>query len=323
MVEITRLYSKSQIIDIGDRVDNDPPYIEDINMYKIPNAYITPYGYIIKNLFFFKPTISYRHRNRHNFINALSIILRKKVIKTKDPAISITSGWYDSYYHFTLECLVKIFLLKKEVEKHPVVFHKEVKKFHKEWFEILGINNILYIDNKQVVKTKLAISSSFASRDLNHHSIIIPEFRSWVLTQVNPKKRDIYKKIFIGRKKSNHRVIVNNEEVKEALKHLGFLYLEMEDYDVRTQIEIFNSADQIVCAHGAALTNLCFCEPQTKVIDLMNSEFKQWCYLKLSLVLSLNYNILPCTAKNQKNILPDYLNITVDIDVLTSIVKKW
>lgn len=47
------------------------------------------------------------------------------------------------------------------------------------------------------------------------------------------------------------------------------------------QAEAFFGADWVVAAHGAALTNLAFCRPGTRVIELFSSEYVNPCYRDL------------------------------------------
>jgi len=315
-------YAAPAMVDIGKRTDNDPPVFEPVYLYKLTQSFITSFGYIIHNFRVFKPAVSYRHRNTISIKNIISFLFFKKKILINQPALSISHGWYDSYYHFTLECLPKLFVLKEFISSSILVFPKNIQPFHQKWFELLGVTNILYIDDNEIVKTPLAITSSFAARDLNHHNIILPEFASWVLSKIQNLDSIKFKKIFIGRKNPMHRKLLNNEEVKTFLSSSGFEYIEMENYSVSEQVKIFHNAEQIICVHGAALTNLSFSKPGTKVIDLMHKDFKQWCFLKLAIIQKLNYEILECEGEGEHP-LPGYKDIIVDVQILKSTIVKW
>lgn len=321
-MKINNLYPVAPSVDIGNLQDNDPPVFEPINEYLIPNAYINSNGYIFKNFKVIKETVSFRHRDSVNVRNVISSYISKKKIKIKQPAISIMSGWNDNFYHFTLESLPKLFVLRKYIDSATVIFPQNLKNFHKQWIELLKLSNITYLSNNEIVNTPLAISSTFTSRDLNHHSLIIPEFRKWILEKNKGVKSLHYKKIFVGRKNSNHRKLLNLDEVKSLLKEKGFTYLEMEDYDLSQQINFFSEADQIVCIHGAALTHLCFSKKNTAVIDLIHNDFYQWCYLKLSQILKLNYLQFRCCGDEENDLLPGYKNIYVNVIKLAKLIDS-
>ena len=82
-----------------------------------------------------------------------------------------------------------------------------------------------------------------------------------------------YKKnenVFIDRSDSifNHNKLVNNLEIIEYLKKKRFLIIKLAELSFNEQIKIFNEAKIIIGSHGAGLTNLIFCEPSTKVIEI-------------------------------------------------------
>jgi Glycosyltransferase 61 len=321
-MDVKPVYPAPAKIEIGNKTDNDPPVFEPVYLYKLPNSYITPYGYIISNFKVIKEGISFRHRNSISVKNIVSFLFFKKKVHVTQPALSITHGWHDSYYHFTLECLPKLYLLREFTSHSVLIFPKKIQVFHKEWFELLGVKNIQYLGENEIVKTPLAITSSFPARDLNHHNIILPEFATWVLSKIQNLSSIGFKKIFIGRKNPLHRKLLNNDDVKSFLNSLGFTYIEMEDFSIVDQIKIFHNAQQIICVHGAALSNLCFSKKGTKVIDLIHKDFKQWCFLKLSVIQQLDYEILECEGEGEHP-LPGYKNIIVDTLMLKNKMIGW
>lgn len=323
MIKETKLYSATDNVSLGEIIDTDLPVLEPINLYEIKNAYISSFGYIFYFFNIFKDTISHRHKNVISFKNIFSAIFLKNKIKINTPCISISNGWYDSYYHFTLECLPKLFLMRDYVNTSTVIFPSKHSSYHKQWFKILGVNNIKYINENEVVKTTLALSTTFAARDLNHHTAITPEFRNWVLSKIENKESVSLKKILIGRSKANYRTLVNNNDVIQLLTKYGFTYVEMEDFSVEEQIKLFYNAEQIVSVHGAALTNIAFCKPDTNIVDLMHNDFKQLCFLKLAIVLKLKYHIVRCAGKDVLNKAIGHDDLIVDLTLLESVINKW
>ena len=55
------------------------------------------------------------------------------------------------------------------------------------------------------------------------------------------------------------------------------------------QIYLFNNAKVIVGAHGAAFTNLVFCKPKTKVIEIIPKSHPNKVNKKISNIKNLNY----------------------------------
>ena len=54
----------------------------------------------------------------------------------------------------------------------------------------------------------------------------------------------------------------------------------------------FTGADEIVAVHGAGLTNLLFCRPGTRVIEIFPENFVKSTYFWLARQLGLEYHYL-------------------------------
>ncbi len=68
---------------------------------------------------------------------------------------------------------------------------------------------------------------------------------------------------------ANSRNIVNRAEMIEALKPLGFAAVQPEKLSFDEQALTFAQAEIIVCEFGAAMTNVLFCPPGAKVVEII------------------------------------------------------
>ncbi len=84
---------------------------------------------------------------------------------------------------------------------------------------------------------------------------------------VDPPRR-----VFVVRAGVRRRIL-NGQAVAEALRTRGFTPVRMETLTMREQATLFAHAECIVAEHGAALANLVFAQPGTRVIELMPANF--------------------------------------------------
>ena len=70
---------------------------------------------------------------------------------------------------------------------------------------------------------------------------------------------------------------------------MGFSIHETGKMSFFEQIYLFNNAKVIVGAHGAAFTNLVFCKPKTKVIEIIPKSHSNTVNKKICRVRNLNY----------------------------------
>jgi hypothetical protein len=89
------------------------------------------------------------------------------------------------------------------------------------------------------------------------------------------------------------RTIQNLDQVQDCLSKYGFETVYVEGMSMRDQILLFQSAAFIVAAHGAALSNLLWCAPGTKVLEFMpTAEMRPFFWLisqKLDLVHAMQF----------------------------------
>lgn len=138
----------------------------------------------------------------------------------------------------------------------------------------------------------------------------------WVLDFIKenfppmPVEKVRAKKIYLSRRKANRRKIVNESEVSDYLKEKGFLILDCEDFSIGEISWIMSQAETVVGPHGAAMSNIAFCKPGTKVVELFSTHLSQEYWL-LSKRCSLIYFSVNCRdGEGRKVNLPslDYEN---------------
>ena len=107
------------------------------------------------------------------------------------------------------------------------------------------------------------------------------------------QKRPPHRRLYIRR--TGSRRIVNDADLTAVLAKNGFEICEPEhDED---QCRTFSEADIVIGAHGAAVANLAFCQPGTRVIELIPSDQPlAYRYYALSVVADLTYAYLMGTS---------------------------
>ncbi len=98
--------------------------------------------------------------------------------------------------------------------------------------------------------------------------------------------------IFVVRGKVSARQLLNENEISAFLEQRGFRTVRMDGLTVRQQAALFASAKNIVGVHGAALGNLAFCRPRTRVIELLPRNWASPLYARLATSLGLDYRCL-------------------------------
>ncbi|MEM7761150.1 MAG: glycosyltransferase family 61 protein, partial [Cyanobacteria bacterium P01_A01_bin.40] len=115
--------------------------------------------------------------------------------------------------------------------------------------------------------------------------------RQTFLPQVSLTKTS-KQKIYVSRAKAKNRQLINEAEVSKLLAKQGFKTVFLEELSVLEQVAVFINAEIIVSPHGSGLTNLVFCAPNTKVVELFSPNYLRTDYWMISQQLQLQHYYL-------------------------------
>ena len=98
--------------------------------------------------------------------------------------------------------------------------------------------------------------------------------------------------IYISRKDSGLRTVENESEIIGEIEKRGGKVLMLEGMTISEQARHFHGASCIVAPHGSALTNLVFCRPGTKIIELFSPSYVRVLYPRIGMALDLDYSVI-------------------------------
>ncbi len=89
-------------------------------------------------------------------------------------------------------------------------------------------------------------------------------------------------RFYISRRNATSRRLANESALLKLLEPLGFDLVNMEDFSVSQQISLFHHAEAVISPTGAALANLAFCRPGTRVLIFMPAGCEDYLYRDLA-----------------------------------------
>jgi capsular polysaccharide biosynthesis protein len=119
--------------------------------------------------------------------------------------------------------------------------------------------------------------------------IITPALAPWLRHfkgLANIKGVKPHRKIVVLRPGAVSRRIQNSDELMLNLK--GWETVVLEKLSIQEQMKTFAEASHVVAAHGAGLTNLLWCQPGTKVLEIQD---RSMLHKKVYPLLSHNLNL--------------------------------
>ncbi len=261
-------------------------------------AVITPDNYLLGDLSrdypWFLPGCPYQERAEHSVYEQETIAPIEKL----EGKVALLSGLAGHvYYHWMFDIIPRLELLRRsEIELSEIdwfVVNSLSKPYQQETLSLLGIdpNKIIESDRHSHIQATELIVPSFPGYLDWVSPGTIKFLRQTFLPQVSLAKTN-GQKIYVSRARAKNRQLVNEAEVRELLNKQGFQTVFLEEMSVLEQVEVFVNAEIIVAPHGSGLTNLVFCSPQTKVVELFSPNYIRTDYWMISQQLKLQHYYL-------------------------------
>jgi hypothetical protein len=131
----------------------------------------------------------------------------------------------------------------------------------------------------------------------------------------NDLKRKPWHRLYISRRKAAARRVINESEIRPLLEEHGFETVLCEDLSLTEQVGLFAKATAIIGGHGAGLTNLIYCMPDSFVGEI-HADRVPPAYLVMSRQLGMRFSRFEA----------DMLAVgrsRVDMRVNTAAFRKW
>jgi capsular polysaccharide biosynthesis protein len=197
-----------------------------------------------------------------------------------------------NYYHWLTDVLPRIHLLK-----HGNIWEKIDYFFIDEPSPKMAITlDILNIPKAQRIYTRF-------DRTLSSPLVVVPQFpqahaawridflRETFLPYRDTKFSQI-EKIYISRSQASRRRILNEPEILDYLIPRGYVPFQLEDLSFIEQVSLFSQARIVIGLHGAGLTNVAWCPPGGRLLEIFPSESIPSYYWVLASQVGVDYYYL-------------------------------
>lgn len=240
--------------------------------------------------------------------------------------LSLVTRWSeDNYFHWIVDTLPRLLALeaaKLEVSQIDHVLVSSLRHaYQRESLALFGIDlaRVIACDRTPHVQTERLFISRIDSRAVTYDFLrdrLLPAARPHFPTHLPTPER-----LYISRQGASRRRLRNEDVIIAQLQTAGFTAVSLEGRSFVEQIGLMSAARIVVAPHGAGLTNLVFCPPQTTVIELFPDSYHEYSYETLCYVLAFNYHTLIGTSTGAPNhdfvIDPDSLQALLSAELAT------
>jgi tetratricopeptide (TPR) repeat protein len=281
------------------------------------------------------PVLSPGHPDKHPSKHAIFSSGKLPPVHNIDGTVAVLSGLLnDVYFHWMFDVLPRIELLRCSgidigCIDYFLINSRNFLPFHREALDVLGIP-----ETKRL--------KSYKSPHIKATRLVVPSFPgsiAWMpkwscdflrrafLDKSATERAEKIERIYISCGNVTNRRIINEDEVISLLNKFGFKSVTLESMSVAEQASLMADAKVVVAPHGSGLTNIVFCKPGTKVIEIFSPNYVYPCYWLISNIVGLGYYYLVGESSEgfylHKLLYPSprIEDIFVNIDLLLKVMK--
>lgn len=217
----------------------------------------------------------------------------------------ITQSAHTNYWHWISEVLCRLALLDLYNIQYDYICIPQTTAFMKDSLMLWGIdpskiitlssNHLVCIQADELIVPSLVsnIDSECPLLSCYAQQHLLTHVRNKLLAAAQKQHyKPFAKNIFISRKDTPLRNILNEDEIFALLQPYGFERYELTPLSVTEQILLFHDANVIIAPQGTCLANTIFCDSKTTIIEL----FQGLCdstFWYTSQMFQQNYTPLP------------------------------
>ena len=235
-------------------------------------------------------SVEWGRKAEENWAFRRLLLPKPQPVSGRTLVLASTGG--DTYFHWMTDVLPRLGLARRggyDPESYDwVLVNGLTHPFQKETLKHLGISENCCLSFH---KTELAYEMEEALLPSlpGVPGVVPPETVDFLRNTFPAGKNPRARKIFIGRGEAKHRPLIHEREIWAQLQKRGYESVDCGKMSVQEQANIFGSAEVVVGAHGAALSNLVFCRPGTQVVELFSPAYVNPCYRDLCVAANLSH----------------------------------
>ncbi|MBD2464964.1 DUF563 domain-containing protein [Oscillatoria sp. FACHB-1407] len=244
------------------------------------------------------PILSPNHPDKHPSKHSALTVQKLPFIQPIAGTVAVLSALFnDAYFHWMFDVLPRLELIRSsgiDLAKIDYFLVNQSLTFQQESLAQLGILSSQILEPKDYphIRADQLIVPSFPGTiswmpEWTCHFLQHLFLDNTLIAQTKPIER-----LYITRHQTSNRRVINEAEVIEVLEQFGFQSVALESMTIAEQAALIHHAKVIVAPHGGGLTNIVFCQPGTKIIELFSPNYVYSCYWFISNLLQFEHYYL-------------------------------
>jgi len=257
----------------------------------------------------------------------------EKLVRLDARVAVLSTAGGSIFYHWLYQLLPRIELIRRAGIALDGVDYFLVNdlagRYKLETLQAIGIgrDKLLLSSELRYVQVRELIAPSVVLRAGCYPEWMRSFLRRTFLSETDAV-RNAAKRLYLSRGEAKYRRVLNEDAVCDVLRQYGFEIVRLEALPFSGQARLLSEAAVVVAPHGAGLSNVVFCAPGTKVIEIFAPELVTGFYWRLCTESQLDYYYILGEGKPE-TLRADYeqswnerQDITVDLALLRAVLDQ-
>lgn len=250
---------------------------------------------------------------RERFLND-AVVHFKQALESPDILIELDDDevyllihhpWASNYWHWMSECILRVWMIRENAQNMILILPESFRNtvFVQQSLEKFAFKKVFYIPpGKHLLVRNLCVPELKPVAD-SYYPETLHAIREHYLRQARISHSTANKRIYVSRKRSAKRKVINESEVEQLLCKYDFKCVCNEDFDFNEQVGLYSNAEYIVSIHGAGLTNIMFMKPGSSVLELYKKrtnsyDWHSFAFWYMADALGFRYHQQQCDPAN-------------------------
>jgi capsular polysaccharide biosynthesis protein len=217
----------------------------------------------------------------------------RKITPLNGTSITILAGAQTNYYHSVMEGLMRLSIIPDRFfhAAGAILCSKGAvgQRALLGLCAIPGRAHIVELEDNEALRVERLIFPLSAHGQSSYHPCVGALYDR-ICGNVAEGHAPMPRRIYLDRRGGTQRRLLSEDEIVHRLAGFGFVPVRAETLSIEDQIRLFRGAEMIVAPHGAGLTNIGFCRPGCRILELHMDAYVNWCFRHLAALRELRYD---------------------------------
>lgn len=216
--------------------------------------------------------------------------------------LPLASQRMGNYCRWWLDSVAKVFVCRKSTvlrdnlrgSNLDVVLPELGTQFQQQVVDLFSWQPFVFDRTNRFLHGRTVNSSGLTFGGGQRIAGMVREMAAFLDTLIVPTEHRVRDRtgelLYVSRNESSMRRILNENDLLPGLRDMGFQVISPGKLSLTEQIEAFRNARVVLAPHGAGLTNILFCRPNTTLIEIFpEGGVHGSAFLRIASQLNFNY----------------------------------